>query len=322
MRCLLPLVTLLLFLIPARAHIMSMSSGDLVVEGNRASYELRMPLYEIVHLEEPERSLLENFRLFQEGREASTPKGSCSANAEEGVYRCEMTFEFPEPIEQLEVHCTFAAVTVPNHVHVLRATREDITEQAIFDFSFSRSTIRFTPLTASEMLFSQMGAGFVRVLLGPFQILFLVALALAGRTRTELFQIATAFLLAQALSAVFVGYKDWQPPPRFVEAAAALTVAYLAVEVLVLAEAGYRWFVAAGMGVFHGFYFGSFLQQVEMDYLYVLSGVTFGDALVLLVFAFLLARLKAGAPGLRPVQVGAVLLFIIGIVWFITRMWN
>ena len=50
-------------------------------------------------------------------------------------------------------------------------------------------------------------------------------------------------------------------------------MAYLAVEILILPEAGYRWLVAAGMGVFHGIYFGSFLQQSEMDSLYVLTGV-------------------------------------------------
>ena len=59
-----------------------------------------------------------------------------------------------------------------------------------------------------------------------------------------------------------------------------------------------------------------------MDYLYVLSGVAVGEVLVLVLFAFLLARLKAGAPGLRPVQAGAVLLFAVGITWFVTRMWG
>ena len=322
MRFVLFLITALPFAAPCPAHVMSMSSGELTVDGTRASYELRMPLYEIVHLEEPERSLLDNFRLFQQGTEVRAKKSSCRANADEGVYRCEAAFEFPQPVEQLDVECTFAAVTVPNHVHVLRATRADVTEQAVFDFSFTRSTIRFTPPTPAEMLFSQTGAGFVRVLLGPFQILFLLALVLAGRSRKELLWIAVAFLFAEAVSAVVVAYKDWQPPPRFVEAAAALTVAYLAVEILVLADAGHRWLVAAGMGVFHGFYFGSFLRQSGMDYLYVLSGVAVGEVLVLVVFAFLLARLKAGAPSLHPVQAGAVLLFIVGIVWFGLRMWT
>ena len=43
-----------------------------------------------------------------------------------------------------------------------------------------RSTIRFTPPTTSELFFSQLGAGFVRVLLGPLQILFLLALSVGS----------------------------------------------------------------------------------------------------------------------------------------------
>ena len=253
----------LLALLPASlsAHIMSMSSGLLEVEGSHVSYELRMPLYEIVHLEEPERSLLENFRLYDDGREVTASSGSCKANADEGVYRCEATFEFPQPVERLEVACTYAAVTVPNHVHVLKAVRGDIVKQAIFDFSFSRSEIRFTPPTTTELFFSQAGAGVVRVIVGPFQILFLLALVLAGRSRKELFSLAGAFIVAELIAAIILAFKPWQPPPRFIEAAAALTVAYLAVEILILPEAGYRWLVAAGMGVFHGIYFGSFCSD-------------------------------------------------------------
>lgn len=312
----------LLALLPASlsAHIMSMSSGQLEVEGSHVSYELRMPLYEIVHLEEPERSLLENFRLYEDGREVTASSGSCKANADEGVYRCEATFEFPRPVERLDVTCTYAAVTVPNHVHVLKAVRGDIVKQAIFDFSFSRSEIRFTPPTTTELFFSQAGAGVVRVIVGPFQILFLLALVLAGRSRKELFSLAGAFIVAELIAAIILVFKPWQPPPRFIEAAAALTVAYLAVEILILPEAGYRWLVAAGMGVFHGIYFGSFLQRSEMDPLYVLSGVVTAEALVLLLFAYLVSRLIAGAPELHPTKIGAVLLFIVGIIWFVLRI--
>ena len=40
----------LLLAAPAFAHVVSMSSGDLSVEGTHARYELRMPLYEIAHV--------------------------------------------------------------------------------------------------------------------------------------------------------------------------------------------------------------------------------------------------------------------------------
>ena len=46
---------ILLLALPATAHVMSMSSGDLTVNGTQAHYELRMPLYEITHVLHPER---------------------------------------------------------------------------------------------------------------------------------------------------------------------------------------------------------------------------------------------------------------------------
>ncbi len=44
--------------VPACAHVVSMSSGDLTIDGSRAHYELRMPLYEIPHVSAPETALL------------------------------------------------------------------------------------------------------------------------------------------------------------------------------------------------------------------------------------------------------------------------
>jgi hydrogenase/urease accessory protein HupE len=321
MRVFVALAVLLAFqLPPASAHIMSMSSGELRVEGTRATYELRMPLYEIVHLKQPESTLLENFRIFSGGEQVRLKQGACRADTDEGTYRCESSFEFTEPPDQLEVECKFAAVTVPNHVHVLRAIRGDVTEQAVFDFSTSRAAIRFTPPTWSELAMSQFWAGVVRVLMGPFQVLFLVALVLAGRQRRELLWLAAAFAASESLSAVVLAGISWAPPPRFIEAAAALTVAYLAIEILVLPEAGHRWLIAAAMGVFHGFYFGSFLKQSEMESLYVLGGVLLANALLLGLFAYLLTRLKEGALWLRPVKSGAAVLFVIGLVWFVMRV--
>ena len=309
-----------LFTPPLFAHAMSMSNGELEVSGNTATFELRMPVYEIVHLEDPQPALLNAVRLFSRGEEGERVSGSCESQAQEGWYVCHSKFEFPEPVDVLDVECTLAGATVPNHVHVLKAKRGEVTEQAVFDFSFTRSTIDFVPPTAAEVAFSEIWAGLERVMGGPIQILFVLALVLAGRSRKELLWLAVAFILAESISTVVINAKAWEPPPRFVEAAAALTVTYLAVEILVLPQAGYRWMVAAGMGVFHGFYFGSFLRQTQMDALFVLTGVALGEGLLLLVFAALLSQLNKLAAALRPVQVGSGLLFLIGISWFILRM--
>ena len=57
---------LLVSALPLTAHMVSMSTGDLKVEGARASYELRMPMYEVAHVHEPEHTLLDHVR-FQSG---------------------------------------------------------------------------------------------------------------------------------------------------------------------------------------------------------------------------------------------------------------
>ena len=302
------------------AHVMSMSNGELEVSGATATFELRMPIYEIVHLENPEPALLGAIRLYSRGEEGERVGGSCESQEKDGWYVCRSKFEFPEPVEVLDVECTLAGATVPNHVHVLRARRGEVTEQAVFDFTFTRSTINFVPPTATEVAFSEIWTGLARVMGGPAQILFVLALVLAGRSRKELLWLAAAFILAESISAVVVNAKSWEPPARFVEAAAALTVAYLAVEIPMLPQAGCRWMVAAGMGVFHGFYFGSFLQQSQMDSLFLLTGVALGEGLLLVVFAVLLSRLTRVAAALKPVQAGAGLLFVIGMAWFILRM--
>ena len=50
---------LLLFLSSmAFAHVVSMSSGELHVEGRMGSYELRIPMYEVAHVSNPETALL------------------------------------------------------------------------------------------------------------------------------------------------------------------------------------------------------------------------------------------------------------------------
>ena len=305
---------------PAPAHVMSLSNGQLRVEGARAAYELRMPLYEIVHLEEPQKTLLQNFHLRNRGQQAEPENATCEADKDGGWYVCRAEFRFSEPIDELDVECRFAAVTVPNHVHLLRAERAEVTAQAVFDFSFTRTTINFVPPTAVEAAWSEVGAGLTRVIAGPIQILFVLGLALAARSRKELLWLAAAFLLAESASAVVVAAKSWQPSARFLEAAGALTVAYLAVEVLLLPEAGYRWLVAAAMGLFHGFYFGSFLEQSQMDPFFVLAGVSLAEVVLLLIFALLLSRIERSLPRLRPVRAGSAALFAVGMVWFILRL--
>src|SRR5262249_32127108 len=121
--------------LPLAAHMVSMSTGELKVDGNHAAYELRMPMYEVAHVREPEHTLLDHIRFKAGGGWARRTSQSCTE--EQGTYICTAAYEFPGAAEEIEVECTYPSVTVPNHVHLLRAYRGDKVDQAVFDLSFT-----------------------------------------------------------------------------------------------------------------------------------------------------------------------------------------
>jgi len=301
---------------PAAAHVMSMSSGDLTVDGARAHYELRMPLYEVAHIASPDRELLEHVHFAG----ARLVRSECRGDSARDSYICNADYEFAAPVDSIDVECTLTAITVPNHVHLLRASLGGKRDEAIFDLGFTRSTLRFRPPTPAEIAITQGGAGAVRALGGAAQILFLAALVLAARSRRELLAITGMFLAGQAVSVFGMAHVLWQPAPRFVEAATALAVAYLAVEILMLPEAGARWVVAGVLGALHGLYFHLFVQTTEYSPALVLAGAAFAQLIAIALLALVLSRVGRLARAFRPVQVAASMLLVFGMVWFLLRL--
>src|ERR1039458_6878536 len=305
---------------PLGAHVMSMSSGDLAIDGSRAHYELRLPLYEVAHVSNPERTLLEHIRFAG----ARLMYSQCGADPAHGTYVCDADYEFAAPVDRRDVECPLAAITVPTHVHLLRASLGqkpgDKRDEAVFDLAFTRATLRFRPLTAAEIAITQAGAGFVRALGGTVQVLFLAALVLAARSRRELLAIAAMFLVGQAASVLAMAHVAWQPAPRFVEAATALALAYLAVEILLLPQAGARWLVAGVLGALHGLYFHLFVQTTGYSPALVLLGAALAEAAAIALLALVLSRVGRVAKAFHPVQVAASALLAFGMVWFLLRL--
>jgi hypothetical protein len=220
------------------------------------------------------------------------------------------------------VVCTFHTVTVPNHVHLLRAYLGDKTDQAVFDFSNTNTVIKFRPPTAFEQFATAWGSGFARAFSSGAAVLFLGCLALAARTRRELLLIAASFLLGEVASALIVPRTQWSPAPRFVDAALALTVAYLAVEVLTLPKAGQRWLVAAVLGVFHGLSYALYLTSTGYDAFTVLFGMAVAEIIAISVFALIMHRLGRifNSIAVTAQKVTASLLLITGLTWFFLRL--
>jgi hypothetical protein len=303
---------------PLGAHMVSMSTGELKVDGNRAHYELRMPSYEVAHVREPEHTLLEHIRFKSGGAWAKLTAQSCAD--QQGTYICNADYEFPAPVEELLIECTYPSVTVPNHVHLLRAYRGDKTDQAVFDISFTSAEIRFRPPTGLETALKESAAGFMRAAGGLAPLLFLASLVLAARSRRELIGLAAAFLVAESLACVIAPRITFPLSPRFIEAAAALTIAYLAFEIILLPNSGMRWLVVGVLGLFHGAYFSIFLAESGYGAPAFLCGVAVAELLLIAVFALALGLLVRFIRSSRAVPAAAGLLLAVGVAWFLWRI--
>ncbi len=73
--------------------------------------------------------------------------------------------------------------------------------------------------------------------------------------------LTASFLATEALACAIAPRISLSLSPRFIEAAAALTIAYLAFEIILLPDSHHRWLVTGILGLFHGAYFSIFLTE-------------------------------------------------------------
>lgn len=311
-----PLILALLWACPAFGHVLSVSQGTLQVDGFLVRYELRMPLTEAPDGPQRQDALLDAFEVRFEGELGKRSEERCREDPGQGILACDATYRFAESPEEVEVRCDFPSVTVPHHIHILQSGEGEVARQTVFDITLKEAEVRFTPPTYREVVSTALAAGARRAVTSPELLLFLVALALAGRARRELAACAGAFLAAQGSVAVAAGVLGWIPPSRFLEAAAALTVAYLASEVLFLPESTSRWLVCGAMGCFHGLFFAAFLDSAKMAPQHFLPGALSVEALLALALGALRLRFAAK----RGEQLVALLLLVGGLSWFGLRL--
>jgi hypothetical protein len=305
---------------PLAAHLLSMSTGELRVGGSAALYAVRLPIYEVAHIRDPQRAVFSNLHLLDRGTEILPDEVSCREDRSEGAFLCSARYTLPAGTPRLDVICTLHAATVPNHVHVLRATNGPQIAHAVFDYSAQRSAIRFETLAASELAASQFAAGFARALGGLAQILVLVALALAARSRREFTGIVAAFLLGELAACLLAPYAWWSPDARFLEMASALTLAWVAVEVLTLPVAGKRWVLLAVLGVIQGLYLQLFITGSGYYTAYVLTGAALPQIAGAALFATAFSQANRALPGLRLLRGTAACLLVAGLFWFVLRV--
>lgn len=289
----------------AQAHVVSISTGELQMDGPTAVFELRIPMYEVAPVPHPETTLLAQFR-FGDGHLTHS-----SCHEEDGTYVCRGEYEFPglHP-DTLHVECTLFRVTVPNHIHILTATQGTNTDQEVFDQRFDAGEVRFHPPSRAEKMAREAVEGAARALENPMGLLFLAGLALAARKRREALLFAAVFLLAEVVARPLGPLLPLALSARTLEAVLALTVAYLAVEILLLPKGGSRWVVVAILGLCHGF------SLAGLPAAYLIGALPVQVAILAVLAA---AALRMPPAWRRP---ASALLLIAALAGFAVRLWR
>ena len=99
---------------------------------------------------------------------------------------------------------------------------------------------------------------------GIDHILFLLGLILAGGSVLQMVKTATGFTVGHSVTLAVASLGLIRFPSRFVESMIALSIAYVALETLMMKEPRDRWRIAALFGLVHGFGFASALSNLQL----------------------------------------------------------
>jgi hydrogenase/urease accessory protein HupE len=177
--------------------------------------------------------------------------------------------------------------------------------------------------------------GVEHILLGVDHLLFVLALMLIARTTRELIKAITAFTVAHSITLAAATLGFVHVPPKPVEAAIALSIAFVALEIIRArdGESGIAarapWIVAFAFGLLHGFGFAGALSEIGLPaghvpvaLLFFNVGVEVGQLLFVGLVLSLTALVRLGrrpmphwAGLLPPYLIGSVAMF-----WVIQRV--
>ena len=177
--------------------------------------------------------------------------------------------------------------------------------------------------------------GVEHILLGIDHLLFVLALILVARNTRELIKAITAFTVAHSITLAAAALGFVHAPPKPVEAAIALSIAFVALEIVRArdGESGIAarapWIVAFAFGLLHGFGFAGALSEIGLPagnipvaLLFFNVGVEVGQLLFVAVVLSLAALVRLGRRPLPrwsglipPYLIGSVAMF-----WVIQRV--
>lgn len=172
--------------------------------------------------------------------------------------------------------------------------------------------------------------GVHHIAIGLDHLVFLLGLLLLSRSLSKIIMVVTAFTLAHSLTLALAANGWVTPPTALVEAAIALTIAYVGLLGLLRSESRHSAWLAFGFGLVHGFGFAGVFaetlnQQTPNQDNWLISLASFNVGIevfqiLLVCLSVPLLRWAANYPWFYSArQVASIGVLGAGLTWFFTR---
>jgi hydrogenase/urease accessory protein HupE len=334
--------------LPAAAHPLSVSYSRFAVSNRQVDAVVRVPMDDMdllfrldadlsgtVDAAEVERAhdtlakyLAEHVALTVNGARLSPTPGTIGIwKDDDQVPYVEMTarYEASVVIHELDARVDVLAHLYADHRNLAEFVFDGSSEQFVFQHGNSH-LVRPNPshwATAWSFLL----LGLEHIILGYDHVLFLFGLLLVGRDFRSLVAIVTSFTAAHSLTLSLATLGVIEPAAWTIEAAIALSIAYVGLENLFATSLRHRWKLTFFFGLVHGFGFANILREMHLPRSGLLVslfsfnlGVELGQIAIVAAMWPALSALARSPRRLLVTRVASVVIVALGLYWFIERV--
>jgi hypothetical protein len=350
---LLAVIALLAVLAPARlalAHAVGVSSGEYRLVDKTVFGDLGMADRELARLlpaidtnhdgsidagemlagrDAVARALASGLLVTADGKPCAASLDRAWVSEADGGAIFQVRYTCPSPPGQLTLALPLLADLTPGHRHMARLFRAGKGEVKVLDRAHATWTLGGGGSgSAFGMAWSMLKLGIEHILTGADHLVFLFGLILVGGRLRSLVGVISAFTIAHSITLALAALSIFAPSPRLVEPAIALSIAYVGIENLFVADASKRWRITFPFGLIHGFGFAGALREIALPHAQVPValvsfnlGVEIGQLAVLAVALPLVLTIRR-APwfGDRGVKALSVAIAVGGGALFVARL--
>lgn len=215
---------------------------------------------------------------------------------------------------------------VDEHTNVVDYLLDEQRGRFVFDNGHRELLVGAVGLLSSSARFVTMGVE--HILAGADHVVFVVALLLGAGSFKSVMRLALAFTAAHSVTLALAALGWVDVPPEIVEPLIALSIAYVAAELVLGSGTRHRTLITFGFGLLHGLGFASALTfssdiswQLLSSLLTFNIGIEMGQALIILFLFPLLSLVRRRYAWSRLAHSGAAaVIAVLGTFWFFERL--